>query len=137
MKTYKVLNHPTKELEAVKSGIAWLAIPFFPWWFLFRRLWMIFLSYILIILILASIDYEIYGYLGWIFNFSTKPNDLQILIFIAEIVILALPDFKGSDWTINNLQKKGYKILYSVQASSKKEALELAQTKKVNQDLVN
>ena len=137
MKTYKVLNHPTKELEAVKSGIAWLAIPFFPWWFLFRRLWMIFLSYILIVLILASIDYEIYGYLGWIFNFSTKPNDLQILIFIAEIVILALPAFKGNDWTINNLERKGYKISYSVQASSKIEALQLAQTKKVNQDLVN
>ncbi len=135
MKTYKVLNHPTKELEAVKSGIAWLAIPFFPWWFLFRRLWMIFLSYILIVLILASIDYEIYGELGF-FNFSTA-NDLQILIFIVEVVILALPAFKGNEWTITDLQKKGYKISYSVQASSKKEALELAQTKKVNQNLVN
>ena len=40
MKTYKVLQHPTKELKAVKSGFAWLAIPFvtflpiFPAWFL-------------------------------------------------------------------------------------------------------
>ena len=135
MKTYKVLNHPTKELEAVKSGIAWLAIPFFPWWFLFRRLWMIFLSYILIILILASIDYEIYGEVGF-FHFSTA-NDLQILIFIAEIVILALPAFKGNEWTITDLQKKGYKISYSVQASSKKQALQLTQTKKLNQDFVN
>ena len=136
MKTYKVLNHPTKQLEAVKSGIAWLAIPFFPWWFLFRRLWMIFLSYILIVLILASIEYVIYGELGF-FNFSTKPNDLQILIFIAGIVILTLPAFKGNEWTITDLQKKGYKISYSVQASSKKEVLQLAQTKKVNQELVN
>ena len=137
MKTYKVLSHPHNELKAVKNGIAWLAIPFFPWWFLFRRLWMIFLSYILIVLILASIDYEIYGLDGWIFNFSNKPNDLQILIFIAEIVILALPAFKGNEWTITDLQKKGYKISYSVQASSKKEALQLVQTKKVNQDLAN
>ena len=136
MKTYKVLNHSTKELEAVKSGIAWLAIPFFPWWFLFRKLWMIFILYIFIFLILASIDYEIYGLDGWIFNFSNKPNDLQILIFIADIVILALPAFKGNEWTITELQKKGYKISYTVQAPSKKEALQLAQTKKVNQDLV-
>ena len=135
MKTYKVLNHPTKELEAVKSGIAWLAIPFFPWWFLFRRLWMIFLLYILIVLILASIDYEIYGELGF-FNLSTA-NDLQILIFIAEIIILTLPAFKGNEWTLTDLQKKGYKISYSVQASSKKEALELAQTTKVTQNSVN
>ncbi len=130
MKTYKVLNHPTKELEAVKSGIAWLAIPFFPWWFLFRRLWMIFFSYILILLILASIDYEIYGDLGF-FNYSTA-NDLQIFIFIAEIVILALPALKGNEWTITNLQKRGYKVSYSIQASSRKEALQLSQNKKID-----
>ncbi|MEC7596480.1 MAG: DUF2628 domain-containing protein [Pseudomonadota bacterium] len=137
MKTYKVLNHKTKELQAVKSGIAWLAIPFFPFWFLFRRLWMIFLLYILIFIILASIDYEIYGLDGWIFNLSSKPNDLQILIFIADVVILALPAFKGNEWTINKLQRKGYKISYSVQASSKKEALKIALNKKIDQDLVN
>ena len=141
MNTYKVLSHPSKEVKAVKTGFAWLAIPFvtilpfFPVWFLFRGLWKIFITYILAILILASIDYEIYGYLGF-FNFSDA-NDFQILIFIAEIVILALPAFKGNEWTITALQKKGYKISYSVQASSKKEALQLAQTKKVNQDLVN
>ena len=129
MKTYKVLNHPSKELKAVKTGFAWLAIPFFPWWFLSRRLWMIFLTYILIVLILASIDYELYGELGF-FNFSTA-NDLQIFIFIAEIVILALPALKGNDWTVIDLQKKGYKISYSVQASSKKEALQLAKNTKI------
>ena len=76
MNTYKVLQHPTKNIEAVKIGFAWLAIPFvtflpvFPVWFLFRGLWKIFIAYILTILILASIDYELYGYLGF-FNFST------------------------------------------------------------------
>ena len=28
MNTYKVLQHPTKDLKAVKTGFAWLAIPF-------------------------------------------------------------------------------------------------------------
>jgi uncharacterized membrane protein len=135
MKTYKVLQHPTKELKAVKSGFAWVAIPFvtflpvFPAWFLFRGLWKIFIAYILTILILASIDYELYGYLGF-FNFSTA-NGFQIIIFIAEIVILTLPAFKGNEWTVSYLKGKGYMVSYSVQALSNKDALKLAQNKNI------
>ena len=135
MNTYKVLQHDSKDLKAVKVGFAWLAIPFitclpiFPVWFLFRGLWKIFIAYILIILILASIDYELYGYLGF-FNFSTA-DGLQIIIIIAEAVILMLPAFKGNEWTVSNLIDQGYKISYSVQASSKKEALQLAQNKNI------
>ena len=136
MKTYKVLNHPTKEIKAVKTGFAWLAIPFvtflpiFPVWFLFRGLWKIFIAYILSFLILASIDYELYGYLGF-FNFATA-DGLQVVIIILEIVILTLPGFKGNDWTISNFIDQGYKISYSVQASSEKEALQLAKNKYID-----
>ena len=133
MNTYKVLQHPTKDLKTVKTGFAWLAIPFvtclpvFPVWFLIRGLWKIFIAYILTILILASIDYELYGYLGF-FNFSTA-DGLQIVIIIAEIVILTLPAFKGNEWTISNLLEQGYKVSYSIQASSIKEAMHLAENK--------
>ena len=135
MNTYKVLQHDSKELKAVKAGFAWLAIPFitclpiFPVWFLFRGLWKIFIAYILTILILASIDYELYGYLGF-FNFSTA-DGLQIIIIIAETVILMLPAFKANEWTVSNLIDQGYKVSYSVQASSKKEALQLAKNKNI------
>ena len=135
MNTYKVLQHPTKELKAVKTGFAWLAIPFvtclpvFPAWFLFRGLWKIFIAYILTILILASIDFELYGYLGF-FNFSTA-NGLQIIIIIAEVVILTMPAFKGNDWTVSNLINQGYSVSYTVQATNKKEALQLAQNKNI------
>ena len=135
MNTYKVLQHNTKELKAVKSGFAWLAIPFitflpiFPAWFLFRGLWKIFIAYILTILILASIDYELYGYLGF-FNFSTA-DGLQIIIIIAETVILLLPAFKGNEWTVSNLIDQGYKVSYSIQASSEKEALQVAKNKNI------
>ena len=136
MNTYKVLQHDSKELKAVKAGFAWLAIPFitclpiFPVWFLFRGLWKIFIAYLLTILILASIDYELYGYLGF-FNFSTA-DGLQIIIIIAETVILMLPAFKANEWTVSNLIDQGYKVSYSVQASSKKEALQLAKNKNIS-----
>ena len=135
MNTYKVLQHDSKELKAVKAGFAWLAIPFitclpiFPVWFLFRGLWKIFIAYILTILILASIDYELYGYLGF-FNFSTA-DGLQIVIIIAEIFILTLPAFKGNEWTIISLIDQGYKVSYSIQASSKIEAIQVAQNKNI------
>jgi uncharacterized membrane protein required for colicin V production len=135
MNTYKVLQHDSKDLKAVKVGFAWLAIPFitclpiFPVWFLFRGLWKIFVAYILTILILASIDYELYGFLGF-FNFSTA-DGVQIIIIIIETVRLILPAFKGNDWTVSNLIDQGYKVSYSVQASSKKEALQLAQNKHI------
>jgi hypothetical protein len=135
MNTYRVLQHPTKDLKAVKTGFAWLAIPFvtclpiFPVWFLFRGLWKIFTAYVFIILILASIDYELYGYLGF-FNFSTA-DGLQIVIIIAEAVILSLPGFKGNEWTLLRLIDQGYKVSYSVQASNKKEALQLAENKNI------
>jgi len=129
MKTFKVFKNSNGDLKAVKNGFAWLAIPFFPWWFLYRKLWMIFASYILILLILASIDYELYGELGF-FNFSTA-NNLQIFIFIAEIIILTLPGFKGNEWTIVNLKKRGYTFTYSIQAPSRKSAIELAKNKNI------
>ena len=84
MNTYKVFSHPTKEVKAVKTGFALLAIPFvtllpfLPIWFLFRGLWKIFIAYILTILILASIDYEIYGELGF-FNFSNSLDEANQL----------------------------------------------------------
>ena len=133
MKTYKVLDHPSKELKAIKNGFAWLTIPFvtflpfLPVWFLFHRLWRFFIAYILTILILASIDFELYGELGF-FNLS-EADGFQIIIVIAEIVVLLVPGFKGNEWKVSNLINQGYRVSYSVQASSKKEALEVALNK--------
>ena len=52
------------------------------------------------------------------------------------MVILLLPAFKGNEWTSLNLMSKGYKVSFSVQASSKKEALELAENKKIDYDMI-
>ena len=108
MKEFKVYKHHTKGYKAVKVGIAWLASVFNPIWFLFRGLWSIFISYIIIILILASIDEKIYGFDGYI----DIPNssDFQLIFFIIQIIIFLTPGFKGNEWTSNNLQKKRLRI---------------------------
>ena len=123
MNSYKVFKHPEKGFEAVKSGFAWLA-PFNPIWPLFRSLWMLFITYIFFILVLASIDAQIYGPVDVID--IKNANNLQLFLFIIQFVIFASPGFKGNEWTANNLQKKGYVFDCSIDAKNKTEALTIA-----------
>ena len=120
MSSYKVFKHPEKGFEAVKSGFAWLA-PFNPIWPLFRGLWALFITYIFFILVLASIDAQIYGLVDFID--IKNANNLQWILLIVQIVIFASPGFKGNEWTATNLQKKGYIFDCSIEANNKKEAL--------------
>ena len=120
MSSYKVFKHPEKGFEAVKSGFAWLA-PFNPVWPLFRGLWMLFISYIIVILIITSIDFTIYGFEGYID--IANADDLQLIFLIIQIIIFISPGFKGNEWTVKNLQNKGYVFDCSIEANNKKEAL--------------
>ena len=120
MSSYKVFKHPEYGFEAVKSGFAWLA-PFNPIWPLFRGLWVMFIMYICFILVLASIDAQIYGLDNFIDIKSA--NNLQWIFLIIQLVIFATPGFKGNEWTANNLQKKGYIFDCSIEAKNKDDAL--------------
>ena len=131
MSSYKVFKHQEKGLRAVKSGFAWLA-PFNPIWPLFRGLWLIFISYIIIILVLAGIDVEIYGFEGYID--IPKASDFQLIFFIIQIIILVTPGFKGNEWTSNNLQKKGYVFDCSIEAKNINEAVALAHTQETQRE---
>jgi len=123
MSSYKVFKHPENGFKAVKSGFAWLA-PFNPIWPLFRGLWLMFITYILFILVLASIDAQMYGLDDFID--ITNANNLQWIFLIAQFVIFMSPGFKGNEWTVNNLLKKGYSFDCSIEAKNKNEALFLA-----------
>ena len=127
MSSYKVFKHPEKGFEAVKSGFAWFA-PFNPIWPLFRGLWALFITYIFFILVLASIDAQIYGLVDFID--IKNANNLQWILLIVQIVIFASPGFKGNEWTATNLQKKGYIFDCSIEANNKNEALTLITSSK-------
>jgi hypothetical protein len=132
MSSYKVFKHPEKGFEAVKSGFAWLA-PFNPIWPLFRGLWMLFITYIFFILVLASIDAQIYG-LNDVIDIKNA-NNLQWIFFIFQIVIFASPGFKGNEWTANNLQNKGYIFDCSIEAKNKDDALFLATNSDIKEEV--
>ena len=132
MSSYKVFKHPEKGFEAVKSGFAWLA-PFNPIWPLFRGLWMLFITYIFFILVLASIDAQIYG-LNDVIDIKNA-NNLQWIFFIFQIVIFSSPGFKGNEWTANNLQTKGYIFDCSIEAKNKDDALFLATNSAIKEEV--
>ena len=89
MSSYKVFKHPEKGFEAVKSGFAWLA-PFNPMAGLYLEGYgHLFITYIFFILVLASIDAQIYGLVDFID--ITNANNLQWILLIIQIVIFASP----------------------------------------------
>ena len=133
MTSYKVFEHQKKSLKIVKVGFAWLA-PFNPIWPLFRGLWLVFVSYIFVILILAGIDFELYGFDGYID--IQNSNNLQLVFFIIQIVLLISPGYKGNRWTEDNLRKKGYIFSYSIKAVNIKHAFELIESEQNNKESI-
>ena len=133
MSSYKVFKHPEKGFEAVKSGFAWLA-PFNPVWPLFRGLWMLFITYIFVILVLTSIDAQIYGLDDFID--ISNANNLQWIFLIIQFIIFVSPGFKGNEWTANNLQKKGYVFDCSIDAKNKTEALIVANKSIISKKII-
>jgi len=120
-KDFKVYKHRTKGYKAVKVGIAWLATIFMPIWFLFRGLWSIFFTYIILIFIAVAIDEARYGEYNSI-DFNNASNEDFIWVAI-QFIIFILPLFKGNDWTAKHLVKKGYLLIDSVDAISKENAI--------------
>jgi len=133
MSSYKVFKHPIEGFEAVKSGFAWLA-PFNPVWPLFRGLWMLFITYIFVILVLTSIDALIYGPDDFID--ISNANNLQWIFLIIQFIIFVSPGFKGNEWTANNLQKKGYVFDCAIDAKNKTEALIVANKSIISKKII-
>ena len=120
-KSFKVFKHRTKGYKAVKVGIAWLATIFMPIWFLFRGLWSIFFTYIILLFIAVAIDEARYGEYNSI-DFNNASNEDFIWVAI-QFIFFILPLFKGNDWTAKHLVKKGYLLIDSVDAISKANAI--------------
>ena len=79
---------------------------------------------------MPALTAEIYGFDGYID--IQNSNNLQLVFFIIQIVLLISPGFKGNKWTENNLIKKGYVFSYAIKASNIKHAFELINNEETN-----
>ena len=114
MKVYKVYKHPSLGAEAVKVGFSWPAAFLIVIWMLAKKLWTLAGLWVLAYIILAIVQ-----------DSALKSHSTgAILIILAGHLALGLiPAFKGNEWRIKNLTKRGYEFLDSVQAETPNAAM--------------
>jgi hypothetical protein len=115
VKRYTVYKHPSQGIEAIKTGFSWPALLFGIIWLIMKKLWLITALWIIIFISLIIIA---------TFTHETGSVFLNIIIIGGNIVLLLLPGFKGNDWLIYNLKKRGYGYINSIEAESPEAAIE-------------
>jgi hypothetical protein len=114
VKSYAVYWLPPKEIEAIRTGFSWPALLLGIIWLIIKKLWMITALWItfFILLIISS-------------AYAQKINSLflNIINIFGNIGLLLLPGFKGNDWLVNNLKRRGYIYIRSVDAESPEDAI--------------
>jgi len=124
MKKFKVYKHPVKGFEAVKIGFSWPAFLFGVIWMLTKKLWGFAAIWLGI--------YFIAGIVEAIANESPSAPTLQgivyLILFGIYIALWLIPCFKGNKWRENDLSKRGYKLIDTVEAETPDAAIALIVT---------
>lgn len=113
MKTFNVYKHPMHGFEAVKAGFSWPAFFFGMIWMLVKKLWGLaglwFTIYLGLLLIEAVTD-------------QSQESEAQALVYLilaaGYFALWLVPAFKGNKWREENLSKRGFEFLSSVQAET-------------------
>lgn len=109
MKAYKVYRHPSLGTEAVKVGFSWPAAFLVVIWMLAKKLWTFAGVWVLAYIVLAMIQDAA----------VTSHSPGAILIVVAGHLALGLiPAFKGNEWRVKNLTKRGYEYVDSARAAT-------------------
>jgi hypothetical protein len=109
MKVYKVYNHASLGAEAIKVGFSWPAALFIVIWMLVKKLW-----------IFAGLWIVAYIVLTIIQDYAMKSGSAGILlvVLIGHLALSLIPAFKGNEWRIKNLEKRGFNFVASVSADT-------------------
>jgi hypothetical protein len=113
MKTFNVYKHPTQGIQAVKVGFSWPAFFFGIIWMLAEKLWGLaglwFAAYLVLALIEAVTDQS---------RESGSQAFVYLILAAGNFALLLVPAFKGNKWREENLSKRGYEQLSTVQADT-------------------
>lgn len=122
MNEFKIFKHPTGKIKAVKKGWCWPA-------FFFDIIWMLFsirliTIIIILILILVFMGLILIGFLVTTGDMSTLTSDeyVDLISNIAMIVIKIIFGFNGNLWREKKLISRGFNLMGTVTATSKRKA---------------
>lgn len=113
MKLFKLYEHPTKGIEAVKQGWSWPGFFFVIFWSLFKKLWVVSIAIIAFLMVL-QFGLEMSGA-----SLSTLDN----ISTISGIVISIYLGMSGNQLREKNLKSRGFECLGEVSASNPDAAL--------------
>jgi hypothetical protein len=124
LKTFKVYKHPTQGFEAVKVGFSWPAFWFGIIWMFVKNLWG-----------LAGLwvaGYTVLFLVEIVATQSQKSGEQALVFLLVSAGYFALwlvPAFRGNNWREENLSKRGYELISTVQTETPDAAIgKLAKT---------
>ena len=132
MKVYKVYKHPKKDRYQVnKVGFTWCGIIFNFFWCLDKRL---FLYGIMMFIYMEFLNV----WLDWSERIPFQEPDVlifDILLFLIWVFVWLLLGFKGNQWAGNKAERRGFTLINSFEAPSKKAAIALAKNEERTSEL--
>ena len=116
MKQYKMFEHPTGKIEAVKQGWSWPAFFFNIFWAFCKRMWA-----------LGGILFAVFFAIGFIGRAAGGDTEqaIDVLTPIANLVISIVFGVKGNSWREKNLMGRAYEFRTTVTAVNPEGAIAL------------
>ena len=109
MKVFKVYKHPSLGAEAVKVGFSWPAAFFIVIWMLVKKLWIFAGLWIVAYIVLTIIQDS---------ALKSGAAGAILIVFAGHLALALIPAFKGNEWRIKNLTKRGFEFVASVPANT-------------------
>jgi hypothetical protein len=107
MKEFKVFKHPNLGFQAVKIGFSWPGFFVTPIWAAQKEMW--------------GYAFAVLGMLIFLFMiqlaFAAKQNNgAVILMVLSQLMVFIVVGVQGNEWRLKNLEKRGFKLVGTVQA---------------------
>ena len=118
MKFFNAYRHPAHGFEAVKIGFSWPALFFGIVWMVVKRLWKFAGLWLLAYAACSLVE----GVAKNLLAAATQAS-VHLLVVAAYIALWLVPPFKGNKWRDEDLTKRGYQLLKTVQAETHRDAM--------------
>jgi hypothetical protein len=113
VKGFSVYKHPTLGFEAVKVGFSWPALLIGPIWMLVKRLWGLAIGWIAMYVALSVVESV---------TDKSEPGGAQAFVYLllaaGYLAIALVPGFKGNRWRDENLSRRGFVSVKTVEAET-------------------
>lgn len=118
MKQFNVFKSPTRGMEAVKVGFSWPALFFGVIWMLLKKLWGVAALWMTVCIAFALIE-EVTD------RSEASLVQASVYFFLAAgyFALWLIPAFKGNKWREQNLTKRGFELVSTVEAETTEGAI--------------